>query len=132
MAFTAPTAADLKARFPTFAAVADATIDVALAEAALMVDDAWLSQEDFTLGRLLYAAHILTLDGFGTGAEAQSAAAGTSEYTTIRSGRLQLTKAGAGNAPAAQSVLTKTTFGQRFREVLDRNRSGPLVANVLT
>jgi len=128
MAFTAPTAADLKARFPVFEAEDVDTIDFALTDAAAMVDDTWTSQGDFTLGRLLYAAHILTLEGYGTGAEAKLGKTGAFDFQTIQSGKLRLTRKSDG--AAKETVLTSTMFGKRFRDLLARNRSGPLVANV--
>lgn len=129
MAYTAPDRDDLKARFPKFAAVADDPIDAALADAALVVDDTWLSQEDFTSGRLLYAAHILTLDGFGTGTSAAIASAGLEEFKTIKSGDLTLTRSDeSGAAAVSGDILDKTTYGKRFKEVRDRNVGGPIAA----
>jgi hypothetical protein len=130
MAFTPPTAADLKARFPIFEAEDVDTINFALSEAELMVDDSWNSQADFTLGRMLYAGHILTLEGYGTGAEAKLGATGAFGFQTIQSGKLRLTRRSDG--AATDPVLQSTMFGQRFRDLLKRNRCGPLVANVST
>lgn len=126
MAYTVPTAADLKARFPTFAAVADSIVTTALAEAAVLVDDSWSSQEDFTLARLLYAAHTLTLDGHGSGAEAAMAAEGTLGFQTIKSGELTLIR-GSKAAPEAFSTTQDSQYGKRFEEVRRRNVGGPLV-----
>ncbi len=127
MAFTAPTAAELKARFLTFEAENDTTVDLALSEAAAMVDDSWTSQADFTLGRMLYAAHVMTLEGFGTGAEAKQGKAGTFGFSVIKSGALTLERP--ADKASSPSDLTTTSFGRRFKELLARNRSGPLVAN---
>lgn len=124
MAFTEPAAADLKARFAEFAAIADATVDIALADAALQVDDSWNSQEDFTLGRLLYAAHVLTLDGNAP----SGSTSGLAGYTTIRSGQLTLQRGGSADAAPAGSIGA-TTYGVRFTDLQNRNRSGPLVAD---
>lgn len=131
MAFTAPTAADLKARFPAFVDVAAATIDIALGDAALMVDDSWTSQADFTLGRLLYAAHVLTLDGHGSGAEAQAASSGALGFRRMKSGPLDLERfspnAG-GSAGGSLNQLELTTYGVRFKALLRANRSGAVLA----
>ena len=115
MAYTAPDAADLKERFPAFAAVADDTITQALAEAEIMVDDSWLSQTDFTLGRLLYAAHTMTLDGLGTNGEAQAVG-----FDVIKSGALMLERR-RQIKEGDQSSLAETSYGRRFRDVLRRN-----------
>ncbi len=131
MAYTAPTAAEFKSRFPAFVNVADATIDIALGDAALMVDDSWDSQADFTAGRLLYAAHILTLDGHGSGAEAQAASAGTLGFRSMKSGQLTLerfsSRAG-GPAGGRLNALEMTTYGVRFLALLKRNRTGAVLA----
>lgn len=124
MAYTAPTEADLRARFPAFCDVQNDPITAALSDAALMVDDTWVSQEDFTAGRLLYAAHILTLDGHGSGAEAEQAKAGALQFTEMRSGALTLKRA--DMATSGGDTLSLTTFGRRFLEILHRNRAGPI------
>jgi len=128
MAFTVPTAADLKTRFPAFEACDDQTVDFALAEAAALVDDSWSSQADFTLGRLLYAAHILTLEGYGSGSEAKTAGGGLSAFKTIKSGALTLTRG--DDAAAVAGKVETTTFGQRFTQLQGLNRGGPLLAVV--
>lgn len=127
MAFTAPTAADLRVRFPAFAAVGDAEIDEALADAASMVDDTWSSQADFTAGRMLYAAHILTLDGHGTGAEKEMAKEGALQFDRIKSGALELSRRGPPAGTSAAEALALTTYGRRFAEILRRNAGGPIV-----
>lgn len=131
MAFTVPTAADFKARFPTFVDEAAATIDIALADAALMVDDSWTSQADFTLGRLLYAAHVLTLEGYGTGAEAQAAASGALGFRRMKSGPLELERFSSrsgGAAGGSLDPLEQTTYGQRFKALLRANKAGAVLA----
>lgn len=132
MAYTAAVAQDVRDRFPTFAAVADAPINYALADAALVVDDEWLSQADYTQGILLYAAHILTLDGFGSGAEAQMAQAGALGFDVMKSGALTLQRTRQQVEAQYSSVLDQTTFGKRFREILMRNRGGPFAAVAVT
>lgn len=133
MAFTAPTAAEFKSRFPAFVNLAAATIDIALgsSEAALMVDDSWNSQDDFTKGRMLYAAHVLTLDGYGSGAEAQAASAGTLGFRTMKSGQLTLERFSSpsrGSSGGKMDPLEMTTYGVRFKALLYANRPHALVA----
>ena len=119
-----PVAADLVARFPTFAAVPTATLASVLAEAAARVDTTWTSG-DYTLGVLLYAAHTLTLDGQGTSAEAALGAAGALGFTTLRSGSLSLVRG--ASTPPTQSALALTTFGRRFLALLRVNQPAVLV-----
>lgn len=62
MAYTAPTAADLKARFPEFAAVSDTLINLILEEASARVGDTWL-ERDRKPATLYLAAHLLKSQG---------------------------------------------------------------------
>lgn len=126
MAFTEASADDLTTRFPRFAEVAEATIDVHLGEARRLVDGSWCD-EDQVLGQLLYAAHSMTLDGLGTGTEAELAAEGLGDVQSLKSGSLSFTrKSGSGDGDAA-GELASTTYGRRFMELLQRNRGGARV-----
>lgn len=118
MAYTAPTAADLKSRFPAFAAVADATINDALADAARMVDETW-TEGDFAAARMLYAAHLMTMDGLGKTTEAK-----LQGFSKLSIGPLSIER---GTQPGAPGELNSTSFGRRFIEMRRRNRGGPLV-----
>lgn len=62
MAYVAPTAADLKARYPEFDAVSDGLIDLILADAIADVDSRWI-EADRARAQLALAAHMLTLEG---------------------------------------------------------------------
>lgn len=115
MAWTAPTPTEFKARFPTFDAVDNAVVQTALNEGAMQVDDTWVSEDDFKLGINLLAAHILTLDGHGAGAEAESAKAGALGFKTMRSGNLTLERFSASDAGARGDTLELTTYGKRFK-----------------
>lgn len=126
MAFTIPTAADLKARFPVFAAVADPTITSAIVEAQTRIDASW-TDEDGPLAIMLYAAHVMTLDGLGAGAEAEMAKAGALGFQTMRSGALTLERK-ADAAGADRSILNETMYGRRFLALLKVNQ--PAVAVV--
>lgn len=127
MAWTAPTAADLKARFPVFVAVDDVVVDGALAEAALQVDESWVSEADFRLGRMLYAAHVLTTDGLGTGPEAVAAAQGTLGISRMRSGTFEIQRATAASGTAASGELGTTSYGRRFSDLARLNHPAVLV-----
>lgn len=121
MAWPAPTPVEFKARFPAFAAVDDDVLQSALDEAALQVDETWVSEADFRLGRMLLAAHILTVDGLGTGAEAESAAAGALGFKVMKSGGLSLERFSASESGAGDSGLSVTSYGRRFLDLLRRN-----------
>lgn len=119
MAYTAPTVEDLRKRFPAFSAVGEEPVAGALAEAERMVDASW-PVDDRVAGVLLYAAHILTLDGLGTTTEAQLGG-----FRSLRIGTLSLESATAA-APANASPLLQTSYGRRFAELARRVR-GPAI-----
>ena len=126
MAYTVPTAANLKARFPAFAAVPDQTVTAAIERAQRQVDQSW-TEGDYGEGIMLYAAHDMTLDGLGTGADAQANAQGLSGFRSIRSGSLSLERAsGAGSGDSAG--IESTSYGQRFARLRRQNRAGPRAA----
>ncbi|KMO40162.1 hypothetical protein VQ02_08505 [Methylobacterium variabile] len=113
-----------RARFPAFAAVPDDALAGALAEAASRVGAAW-APADARLGRMLYAAHTLTLDGLG-GPEAELARAGALDLKGFRSGTLHLERRDAP-AEALPGTLGLTSYGLRFHEVMRRNSIGVAV-----
>lgn len=116
MAWTPPTPADLKVRFPAFASVPDPTIQAALDEATPQVDETWVSEQDFRLGRLLLAAHILTLDSHG---DSSGDAAG---FRRLRSGSLEIEPASQVDLGYADAgVLGSTAYGRRFLDLRRRN-----------
>ncbi len=125
MSYVPPVAADLVARFPTFAAVPTGTVTNALAEAAIRVDSTWTSG-DYAMGVMLYAAHLMTLDGLGTGAEAALAAAGGLGMSSFKSGALSLERR-APAGPADGNILAETTYGRRFQALLRVNQPSVLV-----
>lgn len=119
MSYTAPTAADLKARFPAFAAVADATVTAALTDATRQVDESWI-EGDFATGRILYACHLMTMDGLGATTEAK-----LSGFTSLSIGPLKLDRASTAGVSAGQ--LESTSFGVRFKELRRANCGGARV-----
>lgn len=129
MAYTPITPADFKGRYPSFAAVSDLVIQGIIdGEVLLYVDGSWPSQATYTQGAMLYTAHALTLDGFGTGAEAQMASKGLGQFQSIRSGALSVSRF-AKEAGGIETALGQTSYGQRFLELVRKLFSGPMVAN---
>jgi hypothetical protein len=123
MAYVDATAADLKAAFPRFDAVPDPTVEFWLTQARRSVDQSW-TEGDYAMGQMLLAAHLMTLEGLGTGAEAEAAANGASGFKTIRSGSLTLERFDKGSA----SGSTGTSYGDRFAALARLNVGGPRVA----
>jgi hypothetical protein len=128
MAYTLPTPAEIKARFPAFAGVDNSVIQSVLTdEVPLYVGQNWINQANYTQGAMLYTAHALTLDGFGTGSEAIAAGKGLLGYQSITSGRLSLTRFSKDGTSNVGS-LSLTSYGQRFIEIRRINAPGPVVA----
>ncbi|SFV11415.1 Protein of unknown function [Methylobacterium sp. 174MFSha1.1] len=113
-----------RARFPAFAGLPDAAVAGALAEAGPRVGAGWPAA-DATLGRMLHAAHTLTLDGQG-GPEAELARAGALDLKTLRSGTLHIERRDPP-AEALPGTLGLTSYGRRFHEVMRRNSPGVAV-----
>jgi hypothetical protein len=119
MAYVVPNAAAFKLRFPTFAAVADATITAALAEGAGRVDSTW-READYAPAIMLYAAHVLVMDGHGASNEVMLAG-----FKRVKVGSLELERSDGRSASAG--TLGSTSYGTRFTELVRLNFSGPLV-----
>jgi len=130
MAYSPPTPAQMKARFPKFAAVDESVLQQGLDEAARVVDESW-PEGDFAMGRMLYAAHVLTLDGIGAGTEAQLNAEGVGNFQSIKLGSLSLSQFDKSDASRTGNAfldgLNSTTYGQRFLAIAARFAGGPLV-----
>ncbi len=69
MPYTAPTADQLQAMFPAFAAVADVTVDLYIVRGNRNVDASW-TEGDYQNAIMLAAAHYMVLSGIGAGAVA--------------------------------------------------------------
>lgn len=119
MAYVDPTPADLKARFPGFVTTPDAAVQGALDEAAGRVDTSWL-EADYRIARMLYAAHVLTMDGLGSSTETQLMG-----FRRIKVSSLELEREPGPSATAA--ALTSTSYGRRFLELAGLNFRGPVL-----
>jgi hypothetical protein len=123
MAYIVPTVAAFKTRYPAFAAVADDVVQSAIDEALLEVSECWI-ERDYPVAIMLYAAHILTLNGYGTGAEAEAAAQGMLGFTRVksRSFEWQRNVAQSNGAPDSDDAwYSLTLYGQRFLQMLRRS-----------
>lgn len=132
MAYTVPTIADFRARFPRYTeqVASDALVQMALDRGARNVDTTW-TEGDYAEGIMLYAAGWLTKEGVGTGAEAEMAANGASGYKVMRSGALTLERFdnGGGSSSGGDPVLA-TADGQAFSALRKQNVGGPRVTGV--
>ncbi len=111
--FPIPTASAIKLKFPEFAAIPDGTIEFAIEEAALGVDDTWLPSNG-TLAMMYLAGHLLMVtisraeSGTGQMIKSESLLGMTVAYDT------DATKPDAGD-------YTTTPYGSRFLELLANN-----------
>lgn len=121
MAYTSPTYASFIVLYPRFAAVPEATFDAYLAKAVLKVGETWL-EKDYTTAQELYIAHLMTLEGLGTGTEAELAGQGLTGARSLSSGALSVTfGTGAGDAYKGYGDLASTSYGRRFADLMALN-----------
>lgn len=112
---TAPTVTDFRTRYPAFAAVADATVQIWLDEGFAEVA-AW-SDADQPRGALAYAAHRLAEQGIG-GATPQG-------VTGFKSGTFS---AQVSDAAANRTGFNATIYGREFLALARRSFAGPRLA----
>lgn len=126
MAYTQPTAADLKLRFPAFAAVADETVEYWLTDARLIVTADWI-EADRAPAEMALAAHNMVLAGLGTsgGAVGELAAMGVTDF---KSASMSVSFDAAAIRSANGGDYGATRYGIAFRTYLRRNRGGPFLA----
>lgn len=122
--------AALKAAFPAFAGVADATVTFWLVRAGRQVDNSWC-EEDREFGRQLLACHLMTEQGLGTGAEAEMFAAGAGGFDSLKSGALTLTRS-SQNVAGAAGTYGSTQYGRQFAILARQNRGGARVTDTGT
>lgn len=122
MAYTVPTAADLKARYPGFAAVADATVTYWITDALRTVTTAWI-EADYPIAIMLLAAHELAQQGL----EAGDAAGLPPGVTRFRSGSMEV---GISESMASATGYASTRYGREFLIYLKRSRGGPILTAV--
>jgi hypothetical protein len=121
------TAANLKARYPEFAAVADALVTLVIAEAAAHVDVTW-REVDRDPATIAMAAHLLALEGEPMRSNGQVVAAGAGLPQKVKVGDTQVDFADTSQARGASTDLNRTTYGATFLRL--RNRNFPAVAVV--
>lgn len=129
MAYTAPTPATMKIRYPAFADVADATLQYWLDDAVRIVGTPsgsdWL-EADAPIGLMLYAAHELTKQGIGTSAAGLDIPAGV---TALKSGALSISLSDDAAKASLSGGYDSTQYGREFLDLLKRNRAGTRTTN---
>lgn len=132
MAYDPPTPAEFKIRYPSFSTVPDATVQAALDEAARWVDKSWF-EADFPIARMLYAAHVLTLEGQGTSKESGLAGLAAAGLTSVKSGNHTVSLSESSVRGDAKKNLAgtfmATSYGQRFLALQRVNHPAVVVLN---
>ena len=116
MSYTAPTASDLKTRYPAFSGVADATVTYWLAEAAQ--DCALFPEALRARAEMAYAAHKLVEVGAIAGTIPQG-------LTQFKSGTFSATVA---SELASLTGFDATVYGREFTAMRRAAFSGPIMA----
>ena len=130
MAYVPPTAEDLKAYFPEFAAVDDSTVDSALAEAARNVDESW-TEADFATARMYFAAHRLVSRGLGAGTEGKITGLVLSGLSSIKIGSLGVGFKSRNSSSGIKysSPMSTTSYGVYYLQLLKLNKPTVVVAD---
>ena len=117
MAYVVPTAADIKAAYTEFAAVGDDVIGPHIVTATRQVSTLW-TEPDYTLGIMLYTAHLLSLGGKGASIATQLAG-----FQRLKLGPLDITLA---SPPAGTQTgsLESTIYGVQFEALAMANSGG--------
>lgn len=125
MAYEIPTAAELIARYPAFAAVPGATIDIHLADAAANgADTSWV-EADYAPAVIALAAHNMALLNIGDHGEAAGFA--RAGLTRIRTGNFDAAFSEGKVAAASGGGFDATPYGQIYKRLLRKNKAGPRV-----
>lgn len=125
MAYTIPTAADLKATYPAFADVNDATVGVHITRASTTAVDTSWPEAEYAPAIIDYAAHTMSLAGIGKQTEVEGYA--RTGLTRIRSGSFDASFSDKRVAKASGGKLDATTYGQSYKAALKRAKGGPRI-----
>ena len=116
MAYSAPTSATLKARYPAFQTVSDVTVTTWLAEAA--TDCATFPESTRARAEMALAAHNMASIGIVTGAIPAG-------VTSFRSGTFSAT---VSDATASLTGFSSTVYGREFLTYRRSAFAGPRMA----
>lgn len=121
--YTPPTVANVLALYPEFEPVRPSLVEYYLTRAAQSVDESW-TEGDFGFARMTLAAHLMTLAGLGTSAEASAVFNGSAQFRSMAIGTLRLERF---DVAKDRSNLGGTRYGREFQRLLRLNRGGPRV-----
>lgn len=134
MPYTAPTAADIKTRFPAFAGIDNALIELYIDEAMLWVDTTWF-ETDYTIAIQYLTAHFMAAEGLLVSATGSGSAAGavSGPIKSERLGDAAITysdRGSTGGWSGTDADLATTPYGQRFLALRNANHPAILTTGV--
>jgi hypothetical protein len=126
MSYDLPTAESLKIKYPAFADVADATVDVHILDASTSgVDTSWL-ENDYQPAVRALAAHTMALLSIGAHGEVTGYA--MQGVSSFRSGNFSASFDSGAVGAAAGGGFDATPYGREYYALLRKNKGGPRVA----
>jgi hypothetical protein len=122
MAYQAPTPATFKARYPEFAAVSDALVQLVLDDAIGDVGDTWV-EKDRARAQMLLAAHTLTMEGEPGRTATGQGSAGTGAVRRRKVGDVEVEFATPGSSQTgfAATGYVASIYGQEYLALLRKN-----------
>lgn len=128
MAYAPITPEDFKAAKPQFTNVPDETVQVYLDLAGLWVDESWPDRL-YQPAVIAITCHLATLDGLGTDAQSKLFKSGRSDFQSIKSGEVTLTRFQKSAADMTYlDWLGQTQCGAFFVQLLRMAKGGPRIA----
>jgi hypothetical protein len=126
MAYTIPTAEQIKARYPELNELADTRLNAVALEAARWVDEEWI-EADYQIAIIHLTAHMLVAEGaLDAGASAVSGILTSDKLGDASQG--WKARSEAAGYTGSDSELAGTVYGQRFIAI--RNANNPAVCVV--
>lgn len=122
MAYVKPDPAYIKARYPDFANVPNATIQAYIDDCP--VDNSWL-ESDYMRAIALWVCHTMSINGIGGDDVAEFAASGIKSF---RSGALDVSFAENDTSSSDIGGWDASKYGKQFFMLLRQNKGGPRVA----
>lgn len=118
MAYTAPTAAEVKARYPEFANVSDPRVAAFIEEANRFVDDSWL-EADYKIAIQALTAHMMAAEGLLNPDGGTPAGGTTGPVRSETLGDASITYADRSTAASGEfdADLDTTPYGVRFKKI---------------
>lgn len=126
--YAEPTATDLKARYPAFAAVSVDTIAYWLADAHRYVDTLWMAGDyaPALIARAAYAMTVAGVPGIAGGDISGFAAAGVTDF---QSGAFRARFSDEAVKVAVAGGYASNVYGIEYAELLFRNKAGTRITN---